>query len=205
MVGKWSVIHWKKKELPPYLLGERKKIFKSSLSNPLFPSRKCWIRSKMEALHHRHNHRRLHLCFPLALILFTAHPFLLPVLSTERNLSLSCSPPMADGGAATPPMARKVKHEMEMFGDVRIDDYYWLRDNSRSDPEVLSYLRDENATPISSCPVPIFTLTFYKYLIYIIPSNKVRFTVKLNHSGLSLILRQRKQTLSSSSSRLFRS
>ncbi|KAK2980350.1 hypothetical protein RJ640_029097 [Escallonia rubra] len=26
-----------------------------------------------------------------------------------------------------PPVAKKVRHEMEMFGDVRIDDYYWLR------------------------------------------------------------------------------
>lgn len=34
---------------------------------------------------------------------------------------------------------------MEMFGDVRVDNYYWLRDDSRSDPEVLSYLHQENA------------------------------------------------------------
>ncbi|KAG0456887.1 hypothetical protein HPP92_022044 [Vanilla planifolia] len=32
----------------------------------------------------------------------------------------------------------------EMFGDVRTDDYYWLRDDSRSDPEILSYLKEEN-------------------------------------------------------------
>eukprot|EP00268_Persea_americana_P062151 TRINITY_DN7943_c0_g1_i1.p1 TRINITY_DN7943_c0_g1~~TRINITY_DN7943_c0_g1_i1.p1 ORF type:complete len:754 (+),score=151.46 TRINITY_DN7943_c0_g1_i1:206-2467(+) len=44
-----------------------------------------------------------------------------------------------------PPVAKKVKHEMVMFGDVRNDDYYWLRDDSRSDPQVLSYLKEENA------------------------------------------------------------
>ncbi|XP_057796875.1 uncharacterized protein LOC131012924 isoform X1 [Salvia miltiorrhiza] len=44
-----------------------------------------------------------------------------------------------------PPKAKKVKHEMEMFGDVRVDNYYWLRDDSRSDPEVLVHLRQENA------------------------------------------------------------
>ncbi|XP_054824533.1 uncharacterized protein LOC129322304 [Prosopis cineraria] len=44
-----------------------------------------------------------------------------------------------------PPVAKKVKHAMEMFGDVRVDNYYWLRDDSRSDPDVLSYLRQENA------------------------------------------------------------
>ncbi|XP_059633292.1 uncharacterized protein LOC132276057 [Cornus florida] len=44
-----------------------------------------------------------------------------------------------------PPTAKKVKHEMEMFGDVRVDHYYWLRDDSRSDPEILSHLEAENA------------------------------------------------------------
>ncbi|KAJ8625276.1 hypothetical protein MRB53_033806 [Persea americana] len=44
-----------------------------------------------------------------------------------------------------PPAAKKVKHEMVMFGDIRNDDYYWLRDDSRSDPQVLSYLKEENA------------------------------------------------------------
>lgn len=44
-----------------------------------------------------------------------------------------------------PPVAKKVKHEMETFGDVRNDNYYWLRDDSRSDPHVLSYLHQENA------------------------------------------------------------
>ncbi|KAL5763571.1 hypothetical protein ACOSP7_019835 [Xanthoceras sorbifolium] len=33
---------------------------------------------------------------------------------------------------------------MELFGDVRVDNYYWLRDDSRPDPEILSYLKLEN-------------------------------------------------------------
>nr|POF06224.1 protease 2 [Quercus suber] len=41
-------------------------------------------------------------------------------------------------------MAKKVSQLMEMFGDVRVDNYYWLRDDSRSNPEVLSYLKQEN-------------------------------------------------------------
>ncbi|GER47292.1 prolyl oligopeptidase family protein, partial [Striga asiatica] len=32
-----------------------------------------------------------------------------------------------------------------MFGDVRIDNYYWLRDDSRSDPLILAHLQQENA------------------------------------------------------------
>ncbi|XP_077231275.1 prolyl oligopeptidase family protein [Tasmannia lanceolata] len=47
--------------------------------------------------------------------------------------------------AMEPPMAKKVKHEMELFGDVRNDDYYWLRDDSRTNPDVLSYLKHENS------------------------------------------------------------
>lgn len=45
----------------------------------------------------------------------------------------------------TPPVAKKVPHEMEMFGDVRVDNYYWLRDDSRTDPEVLAHIHAENA------------------------------------------------------------
>eukprot|EP01018_Ginkgo_biloba_P022451 Gb_27168 [translate_table: standard] len=43
------------------------------------------------------------------------------------------------------PVAEKVEHTMEMFGDVRKDYYYWLRDDSRSNPKVLSHLHQENA------------------------------------------------------------
>ncbi|KAA8541449.1 hypothetical protein F0562_025412 [Nyssa sinensis] len=52
---------------------------------------------------------------------------------------------MATTTSKAAPFAKKVKHEMEMFGDVRVDNYYWLRDDSRSDPEVLAYLQAENA------------------------------------------------------------
>jgi protease II len=44
----------------------------------------------------------------------------------------------------SPPVAKKVEHVMEMFGDVRVDNYYWLRDDSRTNPDMLSYLREEN-------------------------------------------------------------
>ncbi|XP_010541883.1 PREDICTED: uncharacterized protein LOC104815249 [Tarenaya hassleriana] len=47
-------------------------------------------------------------------------------------------------GMRSPPVAKKVENVMEMFGDVRTDNYYWLRDDSRCNPEVLSYLREEN-------------------------------------------------------------
>ncbi|PIA45334.1 hypothetical protein AQUCO_01700698v1 [Aquilegia coerulea] len=50
-----------------------------------------------------------------------------------------------EASVPVPPVAKKVRHEMEMFGDVRVDDYYWLRDDNRSNPQVLSYLHQENA------------------------------------------------------------
>lgn len=53
---------------------------------------------------------------------------------------------MASSEANQPrqPLAKKANKVMEMFGDVRIDNYYWLRDDSRSDSEVLFYLQQEN-------------------------------------------------------------
>ncbi len=44
----------------------------------------------------------------------------------------------------TIPKAAKHPHKIVMHGDARIDDYYWLRDDERSRPEVLEYLRQEN-------------------------------------------------------------
>jgi len=53
-------------------------------------------------------------------------------------IMISCSPrtPVA-------PTAERMPHELELHGDVRVDDYYWLRE--RTNPEVLEYLEAENA------------------------------------------------------------
>jgi len=53
-------------------------------------------------------------------------------------LLMSCVP---TGPVA--PVVEKKPYELEAHGDVRIDDYYWLRE--RSNPEVLAYLEAENA------------------------------------------------------------
>ncbi|GAB4335386.1 MAG: oligopeptidase B [Calditrichia bacterium] len=42
-----------------------------------------------------------------------------------------------------PPVAKKIPKADTLFGDVRIDNYYWLRD--RNNPEVIQYLEAENA------------------------------------------------------------
>ncbi|MCL4319123.1 MAG: S9 family peptidase [Firmicutes bacterium] len=41
-----------------------------------------------------------------------------------------------------PPIAKRIPHPHHLHGDVRPDDYYWLRD--RSDPDVIRYLEEEN-------------------------------------------------------------
>ena len=48
-----------------------------------------------------------------------------------------------EGAAQTPPVAPKHPVRIEQHGQVRVDDYAWLR--QRGTPEVLSYLRAENA------------------------------------------------------------
>ncbi|OVA10737.1 Peptidase S9 [Macleaya cordata] len=89
----------------------------------------------------------------LPLLFSTPVLFSLPPLNnikTDFGLnSISTNSASATAAVAAmmkaPPVAKKVKHEMEMFGDVRIDNYYWLRDDSRSNPEIISYLKEENS------------------------------------------------------------
>lgn len=41
-----------------------------------------------------------------------------------------------------PPIAKKIKHEIEKHNDVRIDNYFWMKD--REHPKVIDYLNAEN-------------------------------------------------------------
>ena len=43
------------------------------------------------------------------------------------------------------PVAKKIPYEINNNGNKRNDDYYWLRDDSRTAPEVLAYLNAEEA------------------------------------------------------------
>ncbi len=44
-----------------------------------------------------------------------------------------------------PPTAAVRPHQVKSLFGARIDPYYWLRDDERSNPEVLAYLNEENA------------------------------------------------------------
>lgn len=43
-----------------------------------------------------------------------------------------------------PPKAKRIPHAMTIHGDTRLDNYYWMRDDTRTRPDVLDYLREEN-------------------------------------------------------------
>lgn len=61
-------------------------------------------------------------------------------------LIAGCSrPEQPDVKVPSAPIAEKRFHTMQLHGHERVDLYYWLRDDARSDPEVLAYLEAENA------------------------------------------------------------
>ena len=51
----------------------------------------------------------------------------------------------AGADAPAPPVAARVPHQVPSPNGVREDDYYWLRDDTRQSPQVLGYLKRENA------------------------------------------------------------
>ena len=61
------------------------------------------------------------------------------ILGAIVMLLFCCSQPPS----YEPPVAKIVPKADTLFGDVRIDDYFWLRD--RDNPEVMAYLEAENA------------------------------------------------------------
>ncbi|GLT87154.1 hypothetical protein SLE2022_052530 [Rubroshorea leprosula] len=81
-----------------------------------------------------------------SLVVGTAlHQRMASTLPVRNSLSTATAMTSQSQPQSSPPLAKKVEHVMEMFGDVRVDNYYWLRDDSRSNPEVISYLQQENA------------------------------------------------------------
>src|SRR5256712_13861461 len=44
----------------------------------------------------------------------------------------------------TPPIAKTIPKIDTTLGDIRVDNYFWLRDDSRKSPDVIAYLEAEN-------------------------------------------------------------
>lgn len=66
--------------------------------------------------------------------------------------------------AGEPPVARKIPVADTLFGDVRVDDYRWMRE--RSDPEVTAYLEAENEyTAAMTAHIGELTETVYHEMV----------------------------------------
>jgi len=64
-------------------------------------------------------------------------------MSHAKPTSVATS--VAISAALTPPLATVKPHKVKSPHGTRNDDYYWLRDDSRQNAEVLDYLKAENA------------------------------------------------------------
>ena len=49
---------------------------------------------------------------------------------------------------SSPPVAKKIPHSLSANGSERVDDYYWMKE--RNNPEVIAYLKAENAYTTST-------------------------------------------------------
>lgn len=89
--------------------------------------------------------------------------------------------PMNLSTSVTPPEAQKVPYELTAHGDVRVDDYYWMRDDTRTSQAVLSHLEKENsyADAVLS-PLAKQTDTLYKEMIARIPKDDSSVPVREN-------------------------
>lgn len=68
--------------------------------------------------------------------------------TTTNDVSVSAQAPQTSQEATLTtlaPVAKKVPHELEIHGHKRVDNYYWMRDDQRQDPAVISHLEAENA------------------------------------------------------------
>jgi len=64
------------------------------------------------------------------------------------------------------PIPKIVPKYDTLHGDVRVDNYYWLRDESRTNPEVIEYLKAENAyTDAIMKPAEAFQETLYNEMV----------------------------------------
>lgn len=68
-----------------------------------------------------------------------------PLISLLLAASCSTPPPAPVSATSEPPIAARKPFQVESPNGTRIDEYYWLRDDTRQSQEVLDYLNAENA------------------------------------------------------------
>jgi oligopeptidase B len=64
--------------------------------------------------------------------------------SASASLLAACAPRPQAPAAPQPPVAAVHAYDVQSPNGVRVDNYYWLRDDTRTRPEVLDYLKAEN-------------------------------------------------------------
>jgi oligopeptidase B len=70
----------------------------------------------------------------------------------------------AQDPAARPPAAKKVPHKVEMHGETRVDDYYWIKD--KKNPDVIKHIEAENAyTAAMTKPLEPLREKLYKEMV----------------------------------------
>lgn len=89
-----------------------------------------------------------------------------------------------------PPIAKRIPHPHELHGDVREDDYYWLKD--RTNPDVIEYVENEN-TYYSEVMKPLEEQTeeIYQAMIDRVPDSEV--DVPVQHGPYFYYSRQDKE------------
>ncbi|MEK5392963.1 S9 family peptidase [Margalitia sp. FSL K6-0131] len=76
-----------------------------------------------------------------------------------------------------PPIAKRIPHPHELHGDVREDDFYWLRD--RTNPEVIHYLEEENRYYDEIMrPLEKQTELIYQSMLDRVPDSEVKVPVQ---------------------------
>jgi len=89
---------------------------------------------------------RTHLTLPRLAALAAALALAGCQRAPEPEAGVTAEPTAPTGAAGVAPVAEQRPYEVRApHGAVRTDEYYWLRDDSRSKPEMLAYLNAENA------------------------------------------------------------
>jgi oligopeptidase B len=84
----------------------------------------------------------------------------------DDEVGAGIGPPAAVAGATvTEPMADRRPWVIDQHGERRVDHYYWLRDDTRTDPDVIAYLEAENAyVDAAMAPLAALRETLYEEL-----------------------------------------
>ena len=62
----------------------------------------------------------------------------------KQTPAIAAVPARPDSRDAAPPVAAKKPHQVPSPNGSREDEYYWLRDDKRENPEMLAYVKAEN-------------------------------------------------------------